>query len=119
MSFVVVITRAFCSAAEQNDSLAVGCLVVGQPAPLRSVLLLYSIETFPFYPCAGPGTLTLQMPFAPQEVFWGLKKNLSVVSAKEKEVDGVSFFQQLLCIMPFVFGLIVKLYKSSKLGSPC
>lgn len=38
------------------------------------------------------------------------KKNLSVASATENEVDGESFFQQLLCIILFVLGSIFKLF---------
>lgn len=55
------------------------------------------------------------------EVLWVFTKiyYLLVACAREKEVDGVSFFQQLPCIIPFGLGLIFKWLKSSELGTPC
>lgn len=44
------------------------------------------------------------------------KKNLSVASARENEVDGVSFFQQLPCIILFVLSLIFKLFRRASWG---
>lgn len=37
--------------------------------------------------------------------------------ARDNEVEGVSSSQQMLCIIPFVLGLIFRLFQSSELGS--
>ena len=74
MSFVVVITRAFCSAAEQSDSLAVGCLVEGQPAPLQVCVAFVSHRNLPFLPPRGSRDAYVAGAFCTpslNEKFWG------------------------------------------------
>lgn len=92
------------------------------PAGLRCfcISLKPSLST-PVLVLGLPHCRCLLHPKFKWEVLWGIKKNvyLLVACARKKEVDGVSFFQQLLCIIPFVLGLIFQLLRSSELGTPC
>lgn len=58
--------------------------------------------------------------------FWGIiytyiyiNKHLWLASARENEIDRVSFLQRPLCIIPFVLSLIFRLFQRGKLGVPC
>lgn len=126
MSFVVVITRAFCSAAEQNDSLAVGCLVVGRPAsPLQVCVASGSHWNLPLLSLGQPRDSHVSDAFCTpslNEFFGALKKKKkrkkSFCCFCQTEGRGWSELpptpQQLLCIRPFVLGLILKFFNSGK-----
>lgn len=67
MSFVVVITRAFCAAAARKESLAVGRLVVRQPAhPLGLRCFCVSFRPSPSLPVPAQGLSHFRCPLHPE-----------------------------------------------------
>lgn len=59
MSFVVIITQAFCSAAQRDGSVAVGCPVAGQPVPCHGRAVFCALPKPPsaaqYWPCSLQG----------------------------------------------------------------